>query len=193
MAIPPDAPGAAGQKVRTSQSHPLRVDVLQAPWGPGLIGMTICPGKKGESVYGAAWDRDLATDLEAIKAWGAECVVTLMEDFEFPMLGIPDFPAVMAVQPFEWLHLEIRDADVPDGRFETAWPLAREKLLAVLERGGRVLVHCRGGLGRTGLVVARLLVEQGLPPDEAIRQTRAVRLGAIETREQERHVLGLIP
>jgi protein-tyrosine phosphatase len=155
--------------------------------------MTICPGKKGESVYGAAWDRDLATDLDAIEAWGAECVVTLMEDFEFAMLGIPDFPSVMAAQSFEWLHLEIRDADVPDHRFESAWPLAREKLLAVLERGGRVLVHCRGGLGRTGLMVARLLVEQGMAAEEAIRLTRSVRQGAIETKAQERHVLALVP
>lgn len=193
MAIPPGTAGASGQKVRTSQSHPLRIDVLPAPWSLGLVGMTICPGKKGESVYGAAWDRDLATDLDAIKAWGAECVVTLMEDFEFPMLGIADFPSVMASQPFEWLHLEIRDADVPDHRFESAWPLAREKLLAVLERGGKVLVHCRGGLGRTGLMVARLLVEQGMAAEEAIQLTRSVRQGAIETKAQERHVLALVP
>lgn len=153
--------------------------------------MTICPGKKGESVYGAAWDRDLATDLEAIKAWGAECVVTLMEDFEFPRLGIPGFRSVMAAQAFDWLHLEIRDADVPDDRFKSAWPTARARVLAVLGRGGKVLVHCRGGLGRTGLVVARLLVEQGMAAEEAIRLTREVRQGAIETNAQERHVLGL--
>jgi hypothetical protein len=193
MTSPPDTPAASGQKVRTSLSHPLRIDVLQPHWSSGLIGMTICPGKKGESVFGAAWDRDLVTDLGEISAWGADCVVTLMEDFEFSMLGIPDFSAVMAAQPFDWLHLEIRDADVPDRRFETAWPAAREAVLAVLERGGKVLVHCRGGLGRTGLVVARLLVEQGMAAEEAIRLTREARHGAIETRAQERHVLAIAP
>lgn len=191
MTFPSDTPAASGQKVRTSLSHPLRIDVLQPTWSPGLIGMTICPGKKGESVYGAAWDRDLVTDLEAITSWGADCVVSLMEDFEFAMLGIPDFAAIMAAQPFDWLHLEIRDADVPDHRFETAWPTARARVLAILERGGRVLVHCRGGLGRTGLVVARLLVKQGMAAEEAIRLTRAVRQGTIETIAQEQHVLAL--
>jgi protein-tyrosine phosphatase len=60
-----------------------------------------------------------------------------------------------------------------------------------LRWGSRVLVHCRGGLGRAGTVSARLLVELGVPPVEAIRQVRRVRVGAIETAAQERYVLGL--
>ncbi|MCJ7453727.1 MAG: ADP-ribosylglycohydrolase family protein, partial [Steroidobacteraceae bacterium] len=51
-----------------------------------------------------------------------------------------------------------------------------------------MLVHCRGGLGRAGSVAARLLVEFGADPGEAIRQVRAVRPRAIETRAQERWV-----
>lgn len=47
-----------------------------------------------------------------------------------------------------------------------------------------MLVHCKGGLGRAGMIAARLLVELGMPPDTAIRQVRLARRGAIETPAQ---------
>lgn len=173
---------------RTSDSHPLRINTLVVPGLDGKIGMTFCPGKKSDSIYGGAWDRDLQKDVASLCAWGADAVVTLLEDHEFDLLGVPDFPAVMQEQPFHWHYLNIRDSDVPDDRFESAWPAVREKLAAVLKSGGSVVVHCRGGLGRTGLVVARFLVEEGMDPESAIALVRSVRPGALETWEQENHV-----
>lgn len=174
--------------VRTSDSHPLRINRLNIPGLPGSFGMTFCPGKKSDSIYGGNWDRDLDKDLEAIRDWGASAVLTLLEDHEFALLGAPDFPAAMKAQPFQWHYLNIRDSDVPDDRFESAWPAVREKLAAVLKSGGSVVVHCRGGLGRTGLVVARFLVEDGMEAEAAIALVRSVRPGALETWEQENHV-----
>lgn len=181
---------ARGEKigVRTSETHPLRLDTLTLPGTPGRLGLTFLPGKKGDALYGAAWDRDLAVDVGAIRNWGAAAVVSVLEPHEFELLGVPEFPEVMASQPFQWFPLEIRDSDIPDSRFESAWPNARAELMAILRAGGGVVVHCRGGLGRTGLVVARLLVELGLDPEEAISQVRAVRPGAVETWEQEEYI-----
>jgi ADP-ribosyl-[dinitrogen reductase] hydrolase len=67
-------------------THPLRIDDL--PLGNGRLGITFCPGKKGDSVFGAAWDRDLDLDMDAIKGWGANAVLSLIEDHEFEMLGV---------------------------------------------------------------------------------------------------------
>ena len=67
-------------------------------------------------------------------------------------------------------------------------PVGRTSASRALRDGGRVLLHCRAGLGRTGMIAARLLVELGTPPDAAIVSVRAARTGAIETRAQERHV-----
>ncbi len=47
--------------------------------------MTICPGKKDIS---CGWDRDLDKDLVSIRRWGATTVVTLIEHYEFGLLGI---------------------------------------------------------------------------------------------------------
>ena len=66
---------------RTSLSHPLRIDTVSA--GAGCIGMTFSPGKKGPSVFGDSWDRDLEADLVVITAWRPTVVVTLIEAEEF--------------------------------------------------------------------------------------------------------------
>jgi ADP-ribosyl-[dinitrogen reductase] hydrolase len=55
-----------------------------------------------------------------------------------------------------------------------------------------VLLHCRGGLGRSGTIAARLLVELGENPRVAIDRVRRARHGAIETPAQEAHVLSCV-
>lgn len=174
--------------VRTSDTHPLRINTLTIPGGAGKVGLTFCPGKKGDAIYGGAWNRDLEKDLAVIRAWGADAVVTLLEEHEFALLGVPEFPEVMCKQSFQWFCLHIRDSDIPDERFEIAWPRVLKELENILKAGGGVVIHCRGGLGRTGLVAARLLVEEGMPPDEAIALVRRVRPGSIETWEQESYI-----
>ncbi len=179
------------RQVRTSLSHPLRIDSLSAGSAGGEIGITFCPGKKGPSGSGYDWDRDLALDLAVVVAWKAAAVVTLIEDFEFEMLGVPALGSMVLERGIEWHHLPIVDVRPPDARFEAKWTASGPRLLQLLRSGSRVLVHCRGGLGRAGTVSGRLLVELGVPPAEAIRLVRRVRVGAIETAAQERYVLGL--
>jgi ADP-ribosyl-[dinitrogen reductase] hydrolase len=77
----------------------------------------------------------------------------------------------------------------PDEGFERQWSVAGDELRILLRSGRNVLVHCRGGLGRAGTIGARLLIELGM--EHAVRQIRAVRPGAIETREQEKYVLSI--
>ena len=152
--------------------------------------MTLCPGKQGDSVFGAGWARDLATDIAAIREWGASAVVTLIEEHEFEMLGVPALPEAVRAAGIEWHHLPVKDVHAPDRPSSRRAGCMRVRGCASgCVAGERVLVHCRGGLGRAGSVAARLLVEFGATPSEAIAQVRAVRPGAIETREQERWVL----
>ena len=51
--------------------------------------MTICPGKRGESYYGARWERSLELDLQSIEDFGATCLVTLMRSSELERLKVP--------------------------------------------------------------------------------------------------------
>ena len=51
---------------------------------------------------------------------------------------------------------------------------------------GRVLIHCKGGCGRSGMVALRLMIEAGEAPDEALARLRSVRPCAVETDAQMR-------
>jgi ADP-ribosylglycohydrolase len=123
--------------------------------------------------------------LAAIRKWGATRVVTLVESDELAMLGVPHLGAAMRAAGLTWHHLPVRDVSVPGAAAMTDWRALSPLLHAGFERGERVLLHCRGGLGRAGTIAALLMVERGADPATAIAAVRAARPGAIETREQE--------
>ena len=179
--------------VKTSISHPLRIDEVKVPNGSGIIGMTLCPGKKINSASSGPWNRDLDMDLQAIQAWGAQALVNLMEGHEYELLRVPDYVAKVRSYPMEYFHLPIVDVHPPDGRFEELWKSAGPRLREILLDGGKILIHCRGGIGRTGTVAAQLLVELGMPHENAIKAVRDARYGTIETRDQERYVCSCRP
>jgi protein-tyrosine phosphatase len=85
----------------------------------------------------------------------------------------------------DWRHLPIGDCSVPTLSFEKDWEKHGKEIRSLLRSGGDVVVHCKGGLGRAGMIAARLLVELGMSPDQAIREVRRARKGAIETSDQE--------
>jgi protein-tyrosine phosphatase len=173
--------------IRSSITHPLQIAELATPKG-GRIGVTFCPGKCGPSLFGHMWKRDLDADLDLIERWGARVVLTLVEPFELEALQVAHLGNKVRSRGMRWLHLPIVDVSVPSAAFERQWREELPELLATLEQGSRVLVHCKGGLGRAGMVAAFLLIELGERPEAAIRKVRDVRRGAIETPAQERYV-----
>jgi ADP-ribosyl-[dinitrogen reductase] hydrolase len=173
--------------VRTSLTHPIRVDAI--PVAAGRLGLTFCPGKHGDSLNGAPWARDLESDLKALRGWGANLIITLMERREFALLGVPDIDTRVAAHGMDWTHLPIPDQGVPQAAFDALWPTVRADIRARLDTGGSVILHCRGGLGRTGLVAALVLIATGIEANEAVRVVRNLRPRAIETAAQERYVL----
>jgi ADP-ribosyl-[dinitrogen reductase] hydrolase len=175
-------------KPRTSDSHPLQIAFVETP-GNGRIGMTFCPGKHDPIAKTGPWSRDMHTDIAAIAAWGATALVTLMESHELELLGVSGLGDIAVSQGMDWYHLPVRDVSVPSAMFEDQWADVGETLRTRLLDGQSIVVHCRGGLGRTGMVAARLLIELGDEPVLALQRVRAARPGAVETVEQEKYVL----
>lgn len=176
---------------RTSLTHPLQIAAISAGAGLGSVGVTFCPGKRDGHAMTGAWHRDLGVDLDAIRAWGASTVITLITQKEFSLLGVDSLGEEVMRRQMTWLHLPIVDVSIPDRKFEAQWATVANGLHKELHSGKNVLVHCRGGLGRAGTIAARLLVELGCSPADAISKVRAARPGAIETREQETYVMNI--
>ena len=176
-------------RLKTSHSSPLRIAEVHFGEREGMLGLTLCPGKK-DPEYG--WDRDLDEDMQAVRNWGASLIISLIEPQEFRLLQVTQFGNSAALFGMSWLHLPIRDLYVPDDRFESGWHAVRPEVHHRIATGERILIHCRGGFGRTGLVAARIMVERGWAPSDAVHRVRATRPGAIETLAQEQYVLALI-
>lgn len=176
-------------KRKTSITDPLKIDIVNVPGTSGRIGMTLCPGRSDDqSVYGNRWRRDLVADLEVIRSLDPFLLITLNESHEFPALGVPDFERVVTASGLPWRHLPIPDGGSPGPAFERAWKTVGREAREGLCAGGLVVIHCRAGLGRTGTIAARLLVELGTPSEAAILAVRAARsLHAVEP-QQEDHV-----
>lgn len=176
---------------RTSLTHPLHIATVATKPGYGRIGVTFCPGKIQPAGLSGAWSRDLNRDVQAISDWGACAVVTLVEQHELKALQVETLGDAIQARHMDWLHLPIRDVDVPGPAFEAAWIQAGEGLRDRLRAGFDIVVHCKGGLGRAGTIAARLLAELGVDSGEAIARVRAVRPGALETKAQEAHVMAI--
>lgn len=173
---------------RTSESHPLRIDFVKPLSAPGKIGITLCPGKQQDDGLSGKWRRDLASDIRRIIDTGAAALVTLVESHELDYLGVPELGQHCQETGLKWHHLPIEDQCAPDESFELLWVQVGVILRSSLRDGDVFVLHCMGGLGRTGTVAARLLIELGESPESAIERVRDARRGAIETRVQEDYV-----
>jgi protein-tyrosine phosphatase len=160
---------------RTRRGQGSRPPFAVVETGAGAIGIAPCPGRGGS----------LAQDLDAIAAWPAALVVTLVEEAELATVGVIHLGREVERRGLAWLHAPIADFGVPDAAFEARWAAAGRRVRQALRDGGRVLLHCRAGLGRSGMIAARTLVELGWTAEDAIAAVRHARPGAIETPEQE--------
>lgn len=113
-------------------------------------------------------------DLAAIAGAGVTHLVSLTEE-PFPRERL-------APHGIELHHFPIPDMGVP--ALATAARICRD-VTRWMRQGSVVAVHCHAGLGRTGLVLATILVWEGLSPQAAIDSLRAERKGYLQNRAQE--------
>jgi ADP-ribosyl-[dinitrogen reductase] hydrolase len=102
----------------STPDSPLHIAEIAAGRSDGRIGIPLAPGKKQVSTFtGQHHDRDLAGDLDAVAAWNAAAVVTLVEPFELEELRIARLGEEVRRRFMEWHHWPIRDASPPDAAF----------------------------------------------------------------------------
>lgn len=179
-------------ELRTSITSPLQIGTI--PVSKGKIGLTLCPGKKQATSLTGGWNRDLETDLEAIKEWGkyntSITIITLLEPIEFHKLSVVNLPDSIRNEGLSHIHLPIPDKGVMSKDvLNEKWPDISELIRILLAQGSAILIHCNGGFGRTGTIAAMILVDHGMTSAEAIDACRAVRENAVENWLQREFVM----
>ncbi len=142
--------------------------------GGGTLALTPMPGRGG----------DYAGDLDLIADWKPGLVISMTTEVEMLQDGAQDFGSDIQGRASRWTHLPIDDFGAPSREIDELWPDVSATVRHSLSGGGRVLVHCRGGCGRSGMVVLRIMVECGEQPDAALARLRKLRPCAVETDAQ---------
>lgn len=127
----------------------------------------------------------------ALLEFAPDLVVSLTPAGEMARLGAGDLPDWLAAKAIAWHPFPVEDfATPPEG---ADWPALGRAAATLLDTGGRLVIHCRAGLGRSGMIALRLMVEAGEAPEPALTRLRAARPGAVETPAQYRWATGQDP
>ena len=142
----------------------------------GILGIAPMPGITGH------YDEDLAH----LKVWKPAMVVSMTEPQELHDAGVTTLARDLQHSGTRWFAFPVPDFGVGDALQEPDWDVIRDTALSALHGGGRVLIHCKGGRGRSGMAALRLMIAAGEGRKAALKRLRAVRPGAVETRAQQR-------
>lgn len=143
----------------------MSADTLRVDWlpeeltAPGRLGVTIAPGRRGLSADRKTLHaRDVEVDYAVLADLDVALVVCLQEAHEGAY--VMDGRALAARHKINRIALPIVDGGVPRRRGDLRALL--RQISAHLDAGESVVVHCAGGLGRSGVVVGCWLRSQGL-------------------------------
>ncbi|KZN48549.1 hypothetical protein N474_23080 [Pseudoalteromonas luteoviolacea CPMOR-2] len=150
------------------QKHPF--DTLTLKNGPTFI-FTPCPGTK---------DVALDASVGQLKDAGAQAIVTLMYDAEMQKNNAEGIPEACQNLGLKWFQLPLPDDAEPNQDFTHAFNASKNALMSILENRGTIAVHCKGGSGRTGLVIGLLMKQLGYSKNNIIEQVQQVRPKALK-------------
>ena len=145
----------------------------------GEIGLTILPGRKDYS-------RSIDEDLKQLKEYKVDTIIPLITDDEFDHFGVGELLEKYQEYDFNVKRLPIMDQLVSSHQ-------EMKELIDYLEerlqKNEKIVLHCVGGLGRSGLVAASYLKYKGRNAEDAINSVRKVRgVRAVESKIQEEFV-----
>jgi protein-tyrosine phosphatase len=135
---------------------------LDGPWS-GRLALAARP-------RGGDWLRD---DIANWKRAGIDTVLSLLTAEEESDLDLRGEAHQTRSQGIEFDSFPIPDRQIPKSEAELTGVL--EKVNRTLSKGKNVVVHCRQGIGRSGLVAACLLVRKGMSPGAAVELVSGAR------------------
>lgn len=145
---------------------------VDGPW-PGKLAVAARP-------RGGDW---LSEEIAGWKRAEVNTILSLLTAEEERDLDLENERSEAKRQGLNFQSFPILDRQVPTS--EAGLAAALEELDADLSAGRNAVVHCRQGIGRTGLVASCLLLGKGFDPGAAVNRVTAARgISVPETTEQ---------
>jgi protein-tyrosine phosphatase len=149
---------------------------VPGPW-PGKLAIAARP-------RGGDW---LEAEIRDWRLSGVNTVLSLLTPEEESHLDLTAESSQTKQAGLNFLALPIPDRHVPSSPSEAAPVL--DQIDRELSSGKKAVMHCRQGVGRSGMMAACLLVMRGKDPQSAVNEIERARGTAVpETDEQRRWI-----
>ena len=133
------------------------------------------PMQVARELPGALWVMRCPTEQVAfasLKALDIGIVVSLLPSSEAAALGMAQEAAMCEAAGLTFLNFPIEDFGLPE---RAGFAGFVEALALRLQGGSRIAVHCRAGMGRSGMAASWALIALGWTADAAIRAVSEAR------------------
>jgi protein-tyrosine phosphatase len=145
---------------------------IEGPW-PGRLAISARP-------RGGDW---LVDEISRWRKNGVDTVVSLLTPAEVEEMELQNEGIYCRQNKIEFVSFPIEDRMTPTSDGDTTHLI--ERLDSHLAHNKNVLIHCRQGIGRSGLVAVSLLLERGLSVPNAVERVSGARRTQVpETSEQ---------
>ena len=125
--------------------------IFALPVAKGILGIAPMPGRGGH----------YAEDLAHLKDWKPAMIISMTQEAELVAEGSSNLAMDVLHSGARWIPFPVADFGTGTPAQEDLWQTASKAALSALRGGGRVLSHCRGGCGRSGMAALRLMVAEG--------------------------------
>src|SRR5215471_2985347 len=127
-------------------------------WIPGLNGARLAVMPRPRS------DEWLTDEVQSWRVAGVARVISLLEPHESEELGLAPEGRLCEANGLTFTSFPLRDRGVPASLAQAARLV--DSVASDLLRGEGVAIHCRAGIGRSGLIAGCVLLNLGIPEPE---------------------------
>jgi protein-tyrosine phosphatase len=128
----------------------------------------------------------LETEIAALRAAGVDKLVSALTSRDQSKLELENEAALAVAAGISFVAFPIHDFGTPDR--DALVDLAAE-LADDLRHGRFVTIHCRGGVGRSGLIACAVVIDFGASAEEAIEVVSQARGCTAPETEEQRQML----